>query len=189
MQKFLPVLLGIILASPVGAFAETTHHYVCTDFTTQSPWSCSSDSLDSTGWTSGGQDAYAYDINWSGTVYISYTTTQTNTRIFGEISGEYNLSGNQTDYAINTGGGGIDFNVHQTSEKGVISNICVSDTIGACAGGGGGGGSATSSTSTAEQMTASSTLMIATSNVVFQAFVIFIISAIAAVWIFKTLTW
>jgi len=189
MKKVLcTFLLGFFV--PGFVFAATTHHYVCTDFTDDATITCGSTNVvtyPSAGNNVGVLGDIGASVNWTNGQSLYFSATYTGTGSYKvRTNGDVNdgtfitgLSGDQVDHAFTGGTGNTTNYVRVVSDgtfNGTLSDICVSDTLGACAGGGGGGGGYNpTATSTQDQ----------TQRNLFNGWIIYFTSMFGMIWLLR----
>ena len=149
------LLLALLLLLPFQASAATTHNYVCTDWLLAGGMTCSGGTLSMSGQggrTANDYNAGAVDFNLYGTAtwYVSFVVTRTagdNIRLRcydgTDFCPSVSVSATIVDEPIDMTGRSDPAGLAISNDigpvlyyEGDISNICVSDTLGACAGGG-----------------------------------------------------
>lgn len=137
MKKLLIIALFFLI--PSTSFAESTHHYICEDFA-ENPYALS---CTDGAWTFTEGNYYIYDsagaFNISfGTWYLSATVTDENGKTFELGANETSHHTFQhsffsveqivtTSHKMEIGNYG-----HDGQATGIISEICITDTAGAC---------------------------------------------------------
>lgn len=166
-MKYMLLILAGLLATPV--YASSSHSYTCTDLSFTggaTPPTCIGSTLTFDPLTNGyvadvsggGGGNHSFPLTTAGTWYftanVASAVGQIGINVYGDnFNGtEVDFSGSVTDLpftapAGNTGAGLWITNTG-TGGEGVLTDICVSDTVGVCppAGGGGGGGFVATST-------------------------------------------
>jgi len=130
------VLVGVCLLFARHAFAATTHHYVCSDFTFGSTASCTGSNVI----TLTGNNGYAFEpgtpaITLSpGTWYVTTGFNTGNFRIQTDSAPTYaTISSTVTDSPITVGNQtSVTLDDSSGSFAATITDFCISDTVGGC---------------------------------------------------------
>lgn len=142
---------------PSSTYAATTHHYVCSDTTTGGGGiapSCSGNTYSFIGVEGSLQDYPPVFLIPRGTWYLTATYSGSGTAHIQFLSGtdnnlypDYTFTSSISDAVIDTTGSPGDDNRIEIGDRngggsftGTLTDICITDTPGDCAGGGGGGG-------------------------------------------------
>jgi len=189
LNKFL-IVVSLICWSflPLVSFASTSHTFVCGELTNPDGASCSSGS-----WSKASAFS-VYDVSGliypmsTGTYYATFTVANGSGNVFnltctnGTCGSTAYSNGSYTDEPIVVSAatsGGIYFN--GVSGGYLVGDICITDTIGGCAGGGGGG---TPSTGDGELATTTQLVANPTQDL-FNGFVLFNFSFWGIIWFFR----
>jgi len=178
-KKFIfAVVLFFGLAFSVSALV--LHNYICADWSFGGGGSCTSDTLNLNGAGSEGTGS-GFNLSNSTTYYVSYTAVGSgNIRVSlrgnSTNSAEPNLSGSQTDYSLTTGAGNstIYLNFYDNNSfSGTLSNICITDTVGAC------------TPTPSPSITAATTTVDTAVGTLYNGIVLFMVGFYGMIWFFR----